>query len=96
MSATRGGQPGNTNATKNRPWTDALRKHAKQRGTLDKAAEKICQKAEEGDFYAIEELGNRLEGKPKATVEHTGEGGGPIRHLLDVIKELPEPDGGSE
>lgn len=82
---------GSKNASKNRPWAEALRKHAIQRGTLDKVAQKVCLLAEQGDMDAIKEIGDRLDGKPKASMEHTGADGGPIKHLIDVLYDMPEP-----
>lgn len=62
--AQRGGQPGNTNAAKGSTWNDAIRRAMlKRRNALDKAAEQLLAKAEQGEEWAIKELGNRLDGK---------------------------------
>jgi hypothetical protein len=69
---------GNTNARKAKEWFDALRKQAVQRGTLDKVAEMVCQKAESGEPWAIQELANRFDGKPAQAVEVSGPDGGAV------------------
>ncbi len=64
---------GNTNAKKGKEWFDALRKQCVQRGTLDKAAKALCEKAEAGEAWAIQEVANRFDGKPAQAVELSGE-----------------------
>lgn len=54
---------GNTNAKGKRVWSDAIRKHAVQNGTLDQAAKVLCDLAVQGDLAAIKELGDRIDGK---------------------------------
>lgn len=63
--AERGGQPGNDNATKSKPWRAALdRALAQDDGKkLRAAAEKLLQSAADGEGWAIKELGDRLDGK---------------------------------
>ena len=63
---------GNQNARKAKEWFDALRKQCVQRGTLDKVAKVVCEKAEAGEAWAIQEIGNRLDGKPAQGVELSG------------------------
>jgi len=64
-----GGAPkGNTNATKNKIWTEAIRKAIVQGKKLDTLAKKVVAMAEEGDLGAMKEIGDRLEGKPQANV----------------------------
>jgi hypothetical protein len=75
---------GNKNATKNKYWSDALRKYITQNPSeLEKAAEAIFAKAKEGDVQAIKEIGDRLEGKAVQRVEGSGEGG-EFEHNLTV------------
>lgn len=65
---------GNKNATKNKVWSDALRKYITQNPTsLEKAAEALLAKAKEGDVAAIKELGDRLEGKSHQSVDVSGD-----------------------
>ena len=63
--ATSGGQPGNDNATKAKPWRNALdRALAQDDGKkLRSAAEKLLSEAANGEGWAIKELGDRLDGK---------------------------------
>lgn len=72
--ATSGGQLGNDNATKNRPFLAALNRALAQ-GDPEKLrmiAEKLIAEAEKGEQWAIKELADRLDGKPKQQLEHTG------------------------
>lgn len=69
---------GNQNARKAKEWFDALRKQAVQQGTLAKVAKLVCDKAEAGEAWAIQELANRFDGKPAQAVEVSGADGGPV------------------
>ena len=64
--AERGGQPGNKNATKNKPWSDAINRAllANDGQKLRALADKLIDKALEGDVQALKEIGDRVEGKP--------------------------------
>lgn len=74
---------GNNNAGKGKEWKDALRyalanyeDNQVQRGTALKAiAKKIVIKALEGEYPAIQEIGNRIDGKPVQAIEGTGDNG---------------------
>lgn len=72
----KGGAPkGNNNAGKNKIWSDALRKEvggAKNADKLKRIAQKVVDMAEEGNPFAITEIGNRLDGKPAQIVEGMG------------------------
>ena len=69
-----GGAPvGNNNATKNKPWSDAIRKFATQNpNKRDKVIEKLYQMAEDGDLLAIKEIIDRTEGKAAQSMAITG------------------------
>jgi FPC/CPF motif-containing protein YcgG len=71
-------------SNRERPFTDALRiaLRADPR-RLRRIAEKLAEKAEDGDLAAIRELADRLDGKPPQA--HTGEYGG---DLTVVIRQL--------
>jgi len=61
---------GNNNATKNKYWSDALRKHITQNPEdLAAAAKAIFAKAKDGDVGAMKEIGDRLEGKPAQAID---------------------------
>ena len=74
-----GAQPGNNNAGKSKPWRDALDKAIKQyvskpdkieRGqALFKIATKVVEDALRGNVQAIQEIGNRLDGKPHQSMD---------------------------
>jgi hypothetical protein len=78
--------PGNQYARKAKDWENALRRaldrYAKgevQSGmALAAIAERVVEKALEGDAKAIEEIANRLDGKPSQSTELSGPDGGPI------------------
>lgn len=69
--ATSGGQPGNNNARKNKPWREAiawaLKKHklsqTDRAQALRDIATSMIDKALDGDMTAMKELGDRLDGK---------------------------------
>ncbi len=93
-----GGQPGNTNAGKNKVWSHAINKALEKRsGRKDRLdamvdlAENLLKKCDESDISALKELGDRLEGKPAQVV--TGLDGGPIFAAIErVIVERPAID----
>jgi len=73
-----GGQPNNTNSSKNnRLWAETIKRAVTQSDSerLRRIAEALLTKAEDGDMSAIKELGDRLDGKPNQTVDSniTGE-----------------------
>lgn len=82
---------GNQNARKGK-WAQALsaavlvEDPVTRRRRLDAIADRLIQKAEDGDIQAIKELGDRLDGKPSQSLEHSGPDGGPIetKNKLDV------------
>lgn len=67
---------GNKNAAKGKAWFDALRKECVQRSALDDIAKLVVDKALAGEQWAIQEIGNRLDGKPAQAI--TGDDGGPV------------------
>ena len=73
------GQSGNpAGRASEKLFTDAVRKAAllddpvRKIRRLDIIAEKLVQKAMEGDNWAIGQVGDRLDGKPKERQEHAG------------------------
>jgi len=67
---------GNKNATKNKPFLDALKRAIAQNPQkLRNAAEKVLDKAEEGEPWAVNFLADRTDGKAvQATTFEDGEG----------------------
>ena len=75
-------------------WGDAVRKAVMQvddgdpdgRKKLDLIAEALAEKACAGDIQAIKEIGDRLDGKPKQSIEAEHSASVPgLRELLDQI-----------
>lgn len=66
-----GAPVGNKNATKNKPWADALNRAIVQSdgAKLRAIADRLIEKAAEGDIQAIKELGDRLDGKAIQTTD---------------------------
>lgn len=59
-----GGQPNNTNGTKNKPWSEAITKFGTQNpNQRDKVIEKLYGMAVAGDMAAIKEIIDRTDGK---------------------------------
>jgi hypothetical protein len=74
---------GHTNSSKNnRLWADIIRKLAVQEDykNLHAMAEKLFEKAQEGDLSAMKEIGDRLDGKPMQMVEQKTEHSGNIKY----------------
>ena len=88
-----GAPVGNTNSsTDNRLWANTIRRAVTQGDAerLRTIAEKLIEKAAEGDMQAMKELGDRLDGKPKQSVDHglTDEPENAVHKLVSVAEEL--------
>ncbi len=90
--AERGGQPGNTNATKGKVWIGALNRAIAQDDgkKLREAADKLLELAAEGDVAAIRELGDRLDGKPAQSVTLAGDPENPIT-VQEITRQVVKP-----
>jgi hypothetical protein len=74
-----GAPKGNKNPSKNKPFLDALRRSIAQNPQkLRAAADKVVEKAEEGDPWAVNFLADRLDGKAVQATEITGADGEPL------------------
>ena len=74
-----------------KPFNDALR--IALRGDprrLRRIAEKLTEKAEEGDLAAIRELADRLDGKPAQAQVHSDAGGKPIQVIIRRVADVIE------
>jgi hypothetical protein len=74
-----GGAPlGNKNATKNRPWSEAINRAllSEDGKQLRALADKLIACALAGDVAALREIGDRMDGKPAQAI--TGAEGGPV------------------
>lgn len=91
-----GAPVGNTNNRKNKPWADALRRalaryedaDVKTGEALNHIASQYVRSAVNGDKEAIQELANRLDGKPAQSVA-IDEESGPL--TIRIIKEVIHP-----
>lgn len=80
-----GGAPvGNKNATKNKPWEEALRRALLQQDgkKLRDLAEKLIDRALDGDVTALKEIGDRIDGKPAQSVTLAGDADAPLRLVI--------------
>jgi len=71
-------------ATAEKWWSDAIKlavnreaddpadTSGKKRKRLNIIADKLCKMAVDGDIQAIKEIGDRLEGRPRQAVDHSG------------------------
>jgi hypothetical protein len=90
---------GNTNSNKNnRIWANTIRKLAVQEDykRIHAIAEKLFEKAQEGDLGAMKEVGDRLDGKAIATQELTGPDGSNLPSGIGILFVKPEDSKVSE
>ena len=74
---------GHTNSNKNnRIWGNIIKKYAVQEDykRLHAMAEKLYEKAAEGDLAAIKEVGDRLDGRPTQQIDQTTEHSGEVTY----------------
>lgn len=83
--------------SKSKPWADAVKRavHRESGGKgspkwLDVIAERVCKAAADGDMAAAKEIGDRLDGKPKAQTEISGPDGAEIP-ITNVTYEIFDP-----
>ena len=78
---------GNKNAAKAHIFYDAVKRAIAQDDgkRLRAAAEKLLDLDAEGTPWAVQELANRLDGKPSQSVALTGDDGGPVQLGFKVV-----------
>lgn len=85
--------PGNKNQSRTKPWSDALRRalarfdddgKIEQGQALNRIADQFVKSAYSGDKEAIQEIANRLDGKPAQAVA-IDEDSGPL--TIKIIRE---------
>jgi len=82
---------GNQNAAKAKVWQAAINRALEARTrregkeAIDALAEKLLQKAEEGEISALRELGDRLEGKAAQAIIGGGEDDPPVRTVNEIV-----------
>jgi hypothetical protein len=86
-----GAPVGNKNATKNRLWAETLNRAllAEDGKKLRELADKLINRALEGDVTALKEIGDRVDGRPMQAHELSGPDGGEIPHKVEVILVRP-------
>ena len=89
-----GAPKGNQNAKKNKDWESAIkraiaRQHGNLESGLDHLASKLIEAIENGEGWAIKEIGDRIDGKPAQSV--IGDPENPIHVAIGKIK-LVKPD----
>lgn len=92
--AGRGAPVGNQNGAKGKQFLEAMRKAlAKSGGTVDKGvvkvAEKLVSAALDGEQWAIQEIGNRLDGKPAQALIHQGDDEAPL--IMRIERVIADP-----
>lgn len=79
---------GNQYARKSKDWENALRRALEKHESgmaLAKIAENVVTQAIAGDWRAIEEIANRIDGKPAQAIEHSGSIEN--RHVSELSRE---------
>ena len=75
---------GNNNAAKGKRWANAIDKALGNRCKSDgqkalvKLAEKLLEAVDNGEGWALKELGDRLDGKPAQAINVGGQDGNPV------------------
>jgi hypothetical protein len=83
---------GNNNHKKGKPFQDALRRAIAQNPQkLRNAAEKVLDKAEEGEPWAVNFLADRTDGKAVQATSFEDAEGNNITQSLEVIFRIPKP-----
>lgn len=85
---------GNRNGAKEKPWVAAInRALAKkslvaQKEYLDDLAEKLLDSCSDGNLGALQELGNRLDGKPAQALTVSGDEDNPLRMVQRIERSI--------
>ena len=85
--------PGNQNASKQKPWADALRRamarfDGGKENALNLIADQTVRAAVSGDQWAIQEIGNRMDGKAAQSLTVGGDAENPVR-VEQEVKLIP-------
>jgi hypothetical protein len=95
-----GAPVGNQNAARAKKWREAImralaRKSGSVEAGLDAAADKLAIMAiDDGDKWALEEIGNRLDGKPAQAI--VGDDDAPPIRTVSRIELVDLSDSGSD
>ena len=91
---------GNTNAAKGKQWADQIRKaliqyeddQVKRGSALFKIAENVVRAALAGDKDAIQEIGNRLDGRAAQSLTVSGDEDRPLINLVKMVVVRADAD----
>lgn len=85
------GVAGRSGPKREKPWRDMLMLAVNEadgdRKKLRKLADALVEKALEGDVSAIKEIGDRIDGKPKQQIEHSGDAENPVAMAVSVAAQ---------
>jgi hypothetical protein len=81
----------NFSSKDNRLWANTLRRAVTQADPdrLRRIAERLLDQAEEGNLYAMKELGDRLDGKPAQTI--SGDPENPLTVISKIERLIVDP-----
>lgn len=84
---------GNTNATKNRPFWDAVTRIIAQEDgkRLRAAAEKLFDAAANGEPWAVKELADRCDGRSAQSVTVGGDPENPVQVVTEIKRSIVDP-----
>lgn len=76
-------------------WSDAIRQvvmepdqsDPEKRKKLRRLASNLVDLAMQGEGWAMQEVGNRLDGRPGQAIQHQGEDGGPLQVVIKRFSE---------
>lgn len=83
---------GNDNPAKGALWRAAINRALENRSSrkdrkdsLDALAEVLLKKAEEGEGWALKELGDRMDGKPAQAIIGGGDDDPPVKVVNEIV-----------
>lgn len=87
--AERGGQLGNNNPGKNKPWRESIDRALKEGDgrKLRRIADKLVALAEAGESWAVKELADRLDGKSAQSITVSGDADNPLM-ITEVVRTV--------
>lgn len=75
-------------------WSDALQRAVMRESAgkgspkwLEVIADRVCQEAANGDMTAVKEIGERLDGKPKQTVDSNVNLDGKLELVKRIVRD---------
>ena len=90
----RGAPLGNKNNTKNKPFLDAMKRAlAQSPHRIAAIVDKVIEKAEEGESWAVKEIADRLDGKPMQSTDITSSDG---TLVSGIAMSFVEPNGNKD